>query len=113
MVAGDTGHGVKDKRETQVAPEEHGGGRSQLLCLGVVDDKGTQKDFAKNSGLHSGQLEQSMRVSEVRKGMGEKVPGGNSTGEAEYEQRRAQEHALYPEGNGEPWEVVDERITRS
>lgn len=54
-----------------------------------------------------------MQVSEVWKCMGEKVLGGNSAGEAEREQRGAQEHALYPEDSGELREVADQRATRS
>lgn len=45
--------------------------------------------------------------------MGEKVPGGNSAREAKCGQRGAQEHALCPEGNGEPWGVADQTVTRS
>lgn len=45
--------------------------------------------------------------------MGQKVPGKNTAGGAECEQQGPQEHALYPEGNGEPWKAVGQGVTRS
>lgn len=106
-LVGDTGHQVSAE---QIDAEEHRG--VSLLCFRVGDEKGFGNTALRGVGFIPGSPNN--RCKSQRRGSAEErglLEGTQQEGQCE--QQRAQERALYPEGNREPWKVVDQTVTRS